>query len=165
MTDEIGWRPLRTEDLPALAALAEQTYPGYPERPAVFAERLALAPGWCFALGRGESVAGYCLAHPWTEAGPPPLDSLLGRLPDAPATLHLHDLVIAPEARGRGLSTALVGRLEAEARGRFRALSLVAIAGKATFWARRGFHDATTPAMQAALATYDPQAAFLLRPL
>lgn len=165
MAETIAWRRLDEADLPALAALAAATYPDYPERPAVFAERLALAPDWCFALDRDGSVAGYCLAHPWTEDGPPPLDTLIGRLPDAPTTLHLHDLVIAPDARGAGLSSALVAALETRARGRFPALSLVAIAGKAEFWTRRGFRDATRPAMADALATYDPRAVFLLRPI
>ncbi|WP_349371923.1 GNAT family N-acetyltransferase [Salinarimonas sp.] len=165
MAQETGWRPLREADLPALEALATATYPDYPERPAVLAERLALAPDWCFALEPAGSFAGYCLAHPWTETGPPALDTLLGRLPDAPSTLHLHDLVIAPEARGSGLSTVLVDTLAAKARGRFRAVTLVAITGKAAFWTRRGFRDATRPQMGPALASYDPNAAFLSRPL
>jgi GNAT superfamily N-acetyltransferase len=165
MTDGDGWRPMRRDDLAAVDALAQAQYPDYPERPAVYADRLARAPGWCFALERDGGLAGYLLAHPWDETGPPPLDTVLAGLPAAPTALHLHDCVIAPRWRGRGCAAAVVDRGETAAQGRFRALALVAIAGKRAFWERRGFVDATRPAMRASLESYDPSAAYLVKPL
>jgi len=152
-------------DLVAVDALACAQYPDYPERPEVYADRLARAPDWCFVLERDGRLAGYLLAHPWHEAGPPPLDTVLDGLPPTPSALHLHDCVIAPPARGLGLAAAVLDRLETEAQGRFRALTLVAIAGKRAFWERRGFVDATRPALRETLESYDPSAAYLEKAL
>ena len=88
---------MRAADLPAVTALADAVHAHHPERPEVLAERLALAPDGCFALG--EPLTGYILSHPWRLDGPPPLDSLLGRLPARPASWHLHDIVVAPARR------------------------------------------------------------------
>lgn len=165
MTESDGWRPMRPDDLDAVDALARAQYPDYPERPEVYADRLARAPGWCFALEREGRFCGYLLAHPWGEAGPPALDTVLAAIPDPASALHLHDCVIAPRSRGHGFAAAIVDRIEAAALGRFRALTLVAIAGKRAFWERRGFRDATRPAMRASLESYDPSAAYLAKRL
>lgn len=165
MREPDGWRPMRPGDLRAVDALAQAQYPDYPERPEVYADRLALAPGWCFALELDGRFAGYLLAHPWGEAGPPRLDTVLGALPDAPPALHLHDCVIAPWARGHGHAASILNRLETEAQGRFRAVTLVAIAGKRAFWERRGFVEATRPAMRESLESYDRSAAYLAKRL
>ncbi|WP_236037783.1 GNAT family N-acetyltransferase [Belnapia arida] len=143
-------------DLPRVVALAAAAHPQHPEKPAVFAERLALAPGFCWVLGEGR---GYALAHPW--AGPvPPLDSLLGALPAAAEVLHLHDIVLAPEARGAGEAAAMVARLAASgAASGLGRMTLVAVAGKAGYWQRLGF----TPLAE--VAGYGAGASLMARPL
>jgi GNAT superfamily N-acetyltransferase len=120
--------------LPAVAALEAASHaPLPPEGAGVFANRLALfAPG---CLVAGEPPAGYAVAHPW--AGPPPkLGATLDRLPDAPDHLFLHDLALAPHARGQGLVAAAVAHLAALG---FAELRLVAVHGTAPMWARQGF--------------------------
>jgi len=157
------WRSMRREDLPAVVALAASVHAHHPERAEVFAERLALAPAGCLVLG--EAVAGYALSHPWGLAGPPPLDSLLGTLPAAPESWHVHDIVVAPAARGRGLGGAALRALLAVAGGAgFRRASLVAIDGQAPRWARAGFVAATC-ADAAALASYGDRATWMTRAL
>ncbi|WP_372423349.1 GNAT family N-acetyltransferase [Salinarimonas chemoclinalis] len=165
--DEGGasWRAMSEADLPAVTALAAWAHPTFPERPEVFAERRALAPDLCRVLDDAGRVAGYLIAHPWTTAGPPALDTLLGRLPEAPDAVQIHDLVIAPELRGRGLADPAIAYVERVARGRVPRLCLVAVSGKDRFWARRGFRPHLVPGDASALAGYGPGAVAMAKPL
>ncbi|RYI95421.1 MAG: GNAT family N-acetyltransferase [Acetobacteraceae bacterium] len=148
------WRPMTAADLPDVLALADRLHPGYPESPAVFADRLALAPGFCRML----PGLGYAIAHPWAGQAPPPLDTVLGILPAAPDRLHLHDIALHPEARGTGQAAAVVAALlaDATALGLGHA-GLLALPGKADYWARLGFRPAAWPPGPA-LASYGPDA-------
>lgn len=159
------WRPMVQADLAAVVALAARAHPAHPERPDVFAERRALAPDLCLVLDHAGLVAGYLIAHPWTNAGPPALDTLLGALPEPSGAVHLHDLVIAPELRGRGLADGAIERLQARARSRWPCIRLVAVAGKEAFWARRGWRPVAAAAGEDALASYGPQAVAMVKPL
>lgn len=148
------WRPMIPADLPEVLALAGLLHPGYPESAAVFADRLALAPGFCRML----PGFGYAIAHPWAGTAPPPLDTVLGALPAAPDRLHLHDIALHPAARGRGQAAAVVASLlaGAAAAGLGRA-GLLALPGKADYWARLGFRPTAWPPGPA-LASYGPGA-------
>jgi ribosomal protein S18 acetylase RimI-like enzyme len=158
----LAWRPLTETDLPELARIAAKVHPDFPEEDAIFAERLALAPAWCFALAEGKSLCGYVLAHPW--AGPPPkLDTLLGALPDPPTHGYVHDLALLPEARRGSHGRIIVNRLISQAKSsQFRTLALVAVSGSAPFWQRQGFRIAPPPGP---LAGYGPDARYMLREL
>jgi ribosomal protein S18 acetylase RimI-like enzyme len=145
----MDWRPMTEADLPGVVALAGAVHPHHPEAPAVFAERLALAPEGCWVLGEGQ---GYALAHPWTGLAPPPLDTLLGAVPEGP--WHLHDIALAPAARGAGHAARLLAR--------WPAATLVAIAGTGRYWARQGFRRVPC-ADPAALASYGAGARFMAR--
>ena len=150
------WRMMTEADLPGVVALAGVVHPQHPERPEIFAERLALAPGFCWVLGEG---LGYALAHPWSGEAPP-LDTLLGALPRPAEALHLHDTALAPEARGKGRAEAMVERLAAVgAAGGIGQMTLVAVAGKGGYWRRRGFG----PVAEA--AGYGPDAWLMVRAL
>lgn len=150
----LGWRPMQPADLPAVAAVADCLHPHHPESPAIFAERLALAPAGCHVLADGPVLLGYAVAHPWTGLAPPPLDSLLGALPEWPGPWHLHDIALLPVARGAGHAAALLRR--------WPRATLVAIAGTGGYWAAQGFHDAPC-ADPAALASYGAGARFMAR--
>ncbi|WP_052341326.1 GNAT family N-acetyltransferase [Salinarimonas rosea] len=159
------WRPMRDADLPAVTALAARVHPTFPERPEVFAERRALAPDLCLVLDDAGRVAGYLVAHPWRSSGPPALDTLIGRLPEAPDAVQIHDLVIAPELRGRGLAEPAIAHVERTARGCVARLCLVAVSGKERFWSRRGFRPQPIgPGGSAgALASYGPDAVAMVK--
>jgi ribosomal protein S18 acetylase RimI-like enzyme len=157
-----AWRALAEADLPALAEIAARVHPDFPEEEAVFAERLALAPDWCFALADGKSLYGYVLGHPW--AGPPPkLDTLLGGLPDPASYGYIHDLALLPEARGGGHGRLIVNRLISHTKPqRLGAVALVAVSGSTPFWQRQGFEVATPPGP---LAGYGLDARYMIREL
>jgi GNAT superfamily N-acetyltransferase len=138
---ENRWRAMTRADLPRVTALADAVHLGHPERPEVFAERLALfAAGSLVLADAADRVVGYAVAHPWGAGIPPLLDTLLGALPEAAEVLHLHDLVVAPEARGAGASGVAIRRLATVALDRrlFR-LTLVAVDGADRLWRRTGF--------------------------
>lgn len=163
---------MRAGDVDAVEAIAARVHPGLPERRAVFEDRLTLAPHHCFVLVRDGRPAGYLLAHPWLDAAPPALDTVLGALPDRPAALCLHDLALLPEARGGGAATALVRAVLvravlARADAHAGAAVLVAVGGSAPFWERLGF-AAKVPVVNVqdtGLGTYGPDAVMMRRAL
>lgn len=161
-----GWRPLRPSDLDAVERIAAIVHPAYPERPEVPAERLALFAAGCFAAWDGTEMVGYAIAHPGRLGVPPALDSLLGALPAHPDCLYLHDVALLPAARGKGLGSALVGRLIglAAARGLMH-LALVAVGGSTPYWMAQGFGPPPHLScdLRRKLASYGGDAAYLVR--
>ena len=138
---------MRAADLPAVERLAETIHLDHPERPEVFAERLALCPEGCWVLG---NIAGYVISHPWRLGAPPPLDTLLGVLPAAPHTWYIHDLALAPAARGTGAAGAIIARIAAACA--LPTMSLVSVGASSGFWHRQGFRP--TPLPPGKLDTY-----------
>ncbi|RKQ68308.1 GNAT family N-acetyltransferase [Oceanibaculum indicum] len=165
MTATDLWRPMTPADLPAVQDVAEIVHPLYPESPAVAAERLALYPAGCLVAERDGLLLGYAVSHPGLLCRPPALDSLLGRLPEKPDCLYLHDIALLPAARGLGLGAALVARLLklAKAEG-LPLLALTAVNNSAAYWRRQGFvsHEADA-ALAAKLASYGEDALYLVR--
>jgi ribosomal protein S18 acetylase RimI-like enzyme len=163
------WRPALPTDLSAITRVAAAVHPGYPERPAVFAERLRLSPAGCRVLTQGTAIVGYLLSHPWTHLAPPPLDSLLGRIPAAPTTYYLHDLALLPEARGQRAADVGVRALLADvATTDIPNASLIAVAGAGAFWIRFGFRAVEAAAhtgLRDRLACYGDTAILMVKDL
>lgn len=157
------WRPMTPADLPAVSRLAARIHPDFPEADAVFADRLALAPGGCFMAARDGEDIGYLLSHPYRFGQVPALDTTLGALPDAPDTYYLHDLALLPAARGTGLGRAIVSALARGPAREFPTLSLVAVNGSVPFWQRLGFEVVALPALAAKLAGYEAGARYMVR--
>jgi GNAT superfamily N-acetyltransferase len=157
------WRPMRLADLPAVGALAAMIHPDYPEDDAVFAERLRLYPAGCHVLARGDGIAAYVVSHPWHGA-PPALNTRLGALPAQPSTFYIHDLALAPDARGTGAASEIVSWLIAHAREiGAPGLSLIAVNGSAAFWRRHGFAARRDPGLDRKLDSYGAGAQVMVR--
>jgi len=155
------WRPMAPGDLEAVERLGNAIHQDHPERPEVFAERLALCPEGCFALG---ALDGYIISHPWMLGSPPPLDTLLGALPGRPDSWYIHDLALHPRARGTGAAPAIVARLAALAAARgLPTMSLIAVGRSPNFWARQGFAPAPLP--EGKLVSYGTGAGYMIRQL
>ena len=161
---QASWRPLTETDLAEVHRLAAAAHPDMGERLEVFAEKFRLYPEGCFALDLDGAVRGYLISHPWRLWDAPALDSFLGALPSAPDCLYLHDLALAPEARGRGAAAAVIERAAALAAGKGLAdMALVSVRGTGAFWAHAGFRDAPDPRLAAKLATYGADARYRVR--
>ncbi|MBB4002807.1 GNAT family N-acetyltransferase [Aurantimonas endophytica] len=161
--DSLQWRSMTSADLPGVAALADRIHPSLPEDVAVFADRLHLFPQGCLVLDDGEGgCLGYAVGHPWTQGPPPKLDIGLGSLPQPADCFYLHDVVVAPEARGHGLAEPAVERLLELAAG-YRCAALVSVYGTAPFWSRFGFVESAGRLPPGALASYGADARYMMR--
>lgn len=161
----LEWRPMTAADVDGVAAVAQQAFPQHFEERACFEERLALhAPG-CFVLqDEADSVKGYLVAYPWRRGDIPPLNALLGAIPEDADILYLHDLALATEARGRGLAGPIVERLAEQARAEgWPGIALVAVNDAAGFWARNGFAVCDSSRTAAQLASYGEGAHYMVR--
>ena len=158
------WRPMVPGDLDMVMDVAAAVHPGYPESPAVFAERLRLYPAGCRLAEQGGRVLGYAVTHPGRLGWVPKLDSLLGTLPEEADCLYLHDVALLPGARGSGLgAAALAWARELAAREGFAWLALTSTPEARGYWDRQGF----TPGepQPAALASYGGGMSYMLRRL
>ncbi len=154
------WRAMEAGDLDGVVAVARIAFPDHPEGRACFEERLALAPASCFVLEGAGHIAGYLIAYPWPLEAIPPLDTLLGGLPESRAAWYLHDLALLPEARGGGNARAglalLFDQIDAP-------IALVSVNESAGFWQAQGFVPQASPALAAKLSSYGPDARYMVR--
>ncbi|UYY56898.1 GNAT family N-acetyltransferase [Sphingomonas sp. S2-65] len=153
---------MTADDLDGVVAVAAVAFPEHPEGRACFAERLALCPQLCFVLDDDGAVAGYLIAYPWPQGAIPPLDTLLGGLPEDRTALYLHDLALSPRVRGGGQAAAGIALLLERAQTMGAAtISLVSVNGSAGFWERLGFEAVAAPAGK--LASYGDAARYMRR--
>ena len=163
----LSWRAMTAADLDAVTAIAAVGFPDHFEGRDCFRNRLTLNPAGCFVLAeQGSAVRGYLVAYPWTEHAAPALNTLIKAIPADASVMYLHDLAIAPAARGGGWSRPIVERLAQDARAAgWPALTLVAVNEAAPFWERHGFLVADPPGMADKLAGYGPGARYMVRRL
>ena len=159
-------RPARLADLPAILHIQARCYTAIvPESAASMGAKVVAAPDSSFVACRGEHIVAYLLALPWRFDAPPCLDAAECQLPEQPDTLYLHDLAVAPEARGSGAANALVQAFLATlARLPLPRASLIAIQGSAPWWARHGFvRVPVDEALRTRLAGYGHDAQYMAR--
>ncbi|MER7484378.1 GNAT family N-acetyltransferase [Streptomyces sp. NPDC126497] len=138
---DVRVRPVAEDDWPRIAALEAGAYASASLSEGVEAlrSRGRASPATCFVLETGGRVAGYALALPYPRLRCPDLARPEERAYDS-RNLHLHDLVIADDLRGRGLGSGLLRHLTAVARrSSYERISLVAVGGTAGFWAGHGY--------------------------
>ncbi|VVE74247.1 GNAT family N-acetyltransferase [Pandoraea anapnoica] len=145
------------------------------ESEATLASRLTLSPQTCWvAVDAGTTgptdagIAGYLFTHPWRLAAPPPLDTVLDTLPEAPDCWYVHDMALAPRTRGAGVAGQLyAAALSAAQSLGLRASALVAVQQSQGFWARFGYQVTVdvSPQIAAKLAGYGDGAVFMTREL
>ena len=155
-------------DLSGVKAVAAVAFPDHPEDLACFAERRSLSPDLCFVLAGEGGVQGYLVAYPWRRgAAPPPLNTLIGAVPDEAAFLYLHDLALSPAALGGGHARRAIDLLVERARaGGTEEIALVSVNDSVPFWTAMGFTVRTgDPTMPAKLASYGADARYMTRRL
>ncbi|PNU06389.1 GNAT family N-acetyltransferase [Novosphingobium guangzhouense] len=165
----LQWRAMRASDIDGVVDVARASFPDHFEARACFEERLALFAQGCSVLAdpADEAVRGYLIAYPWPLGAIPPLDSLLGSVPQARTAYYLHDLALHPDVRGQGHASPAVRQLFAVLRGLGGdEVALVSVNDTAAFWQGQGF-AAVPPdaALQRKLASYGPDARYMRRAL
>lgn len=164
MSDTVRIRRIAETDWDGIVALEDRTYTplGLSEGRAALRSKAQVSPDTCFVLDVASRPAGYLLALPYPPAHFPDLawtedPSFVSR------NLHLHDMVITPPLRHRGLGRRLFRHLSSTARAHgFERMSLVAVGPSGRFWAACGF--AAQPQV-AAPAGYGPDAVYMSKPL
>lgn len=162
-----AWRAMTPADLDAVAEIARVGFPDHFEGRDCFQNRLTLNPAGCFVLTDDrDTVGGYLIAYPWRREQIPALNTLIEALPEDADVLYLHDLAIAPSARGGGFSRPVVERLAQHARSDgWPALTLVAVNDAVAFWQGHGFVVHDSEALRARLAGYGASARYMVRRL
>jgi GNAT superfamily N-acetyltransferase len=161
-----AWRSAAATDLVDIQRIGDQLHPDLRERPEVFAERLKLFPEGCFALVRDEQVVGYGLSHPWLLNSIPPLNQLLGSIPQSPECLLIHDVAVLPRARGHGAAAALIELTAKLARKRgIPCLALISVYNTRPLWTRLGFEVIADSALMDKLKSYGQTARYMIRRL
>ncbi|PIT00861.1 acetyltransferase [Bradyrhizobium nitroreducens] len=163
---KLHWRPARVSDFRAIVAIATQIHPDLPERPEVFMEKMQLYPPGCRVLVAENAVAGYGLAHPWTQHQIPPLDGFLERLPENADCLYVHDVAVLPDRRGGVARDYIAGIAELARASGIATLALVSVYATRPLWEHLGFRAVTADAaLRAKLASYGEGATYMLRNL
>ncbi|MEW2516635.1 GNAT family N-acetyltransferase [Actinacidiphila alni] len=146
MSDEVRVRRIGDGDWDGIVALEAAAYTplGLSEGRAALESKARASPTTCFVVESGDRLAGYLLSLPYPESAAPELAAGAPEIHTS-RNLHLHDVVVAEDLRGRGLGARLLRQLtgHAQAAG-YERLSLVAVGGSHTYWAAHGFaarHD------------------------
>ncbi|MFE2724011.1 GNAT family N-acetyltransferase [Kitasatospora sp. NPDC059327] len=164
IAEDVRVRLLAAEHWDEVVALEARTYgpSGLSEGRAALQSRARVSPATCFAVEHRGRVGGYLLALPYPRLRCPDLSR--AEVPGARSTnIHLHDLVIAEELRGRGLARLVLAQLTETARARrFATVSLVAVLGSEAFWAPLGYRADRSVELP---ASYGAQAVYMSMPL
>lgn len=157
-------RLLREQDWNDVVALEERAYAesGLSEGEAALRSRHRPSPSTCFVLEHAGCFGGYLLALPYPRLRCPDL-ALAEEGAVRGSNLHLHDLVIAERARGRGLARRMQQHLEETGRvAGYRTLSLVAVQGSQVMWAAMGYRARPEIGLP---ASYGDEAVYMAKPL
>lgn len=157
-------RAMRVEDMEAVLEVQLRCYDAAKlESSQSFLAKLNASPTTCFIACVADAPVAYLVAVP-TEAGnPPPLNGMTYLVPRAANALYLHDLAVHPEARGSGVSSALVEayfHVLKESKAQFGCLT--AVNESCTYWERYGFRSATLAEVRSGhMASYGEGARYM----
>lgn len=162
----LTWRAMTVADLDGVVLVARVAFPDHFEDRDCFENRLALHPEACFVLEGEGAIQGYLVAYPWLYGSAPALNTRIDALPETPELIYLHDLALSPALRGRKAAGPVIRRLVEQARAAgFDRIALVAVNDAAPFWERHGFTVEQASGMAEKLASYGPDARYMIRRL
>lgn len=160
-------RCILEQDLDAVLHVQAQCYEaGYHEPRTAFANKLAYSPGTAWLVEHEGTVQAYLFTLPVDERHFPVLHGSDWAPPPQPRWLYLHDLAVSPACQGMGLAGHLMQQaLRCAHTLQLEGLALVAVQGAEAYWTRQGFQACTPrhPVMQQRLASFGPDALFMMR--
>ncbi|KAK4227135.1 hypothetical protein QBC38DRAFT_443960 [Podospora fimiseda] len=140
-TSSLSWRNMIASDINGVHLLVDEVHAALPESENVYKERLSLFPEGCLVLADDNNIIlGYTISHPICRNSPPALDSLLGKIEPDADQFYIHDVVISPSLRGKGMAKEAINRLLvlSESQG-YETTCLISVYGTSEFWSRFGF--------------------------
>ncbi|MER0237563.1 GNAT family N-acetyltransferase [Fulvimarina sp. MAC8] len=164
MTVEAEWRTMMPGDLEEVVRIADRVHPDFREPVEVFADRLRIWPAGALVCHLKGALCGYAIGHPVRFPDIPALGSVLGELPENADAFYVHDVALLPEMRGRSLSGGAIESL-LEGVPEVDRACLISVYGTAVFWRRHGFREAPDAVPREKLASYGPEAVFMVRDL
>jgi GNAT superfamily N-acetyltransferase len=139
-------RPLVSADLPDLIRIDGESYaPELRESEAAFLSKLVLFRAGALGCFDGDQMCGYAFALPWKAGTLIGVAQVLDALPADPDVMYVHDMVVAPACRRRGVASTLLGEIARVAEAlHLSRFALVAVQGSEPFWQRAGFQAVET---------------------
>jgi ribosomal protein S18 acetylase RimI-like enzyme len=154
------WRQMCIQDVSSVCSIAMDIWSDYGETPAIYENKFRVSPKGCYVYVVNDSIKGYVISHPWNILSPPPLNTLFtevevnceerrnrrgrGSRNDRRRFIFevncqfIHDIVVLPECRGRGVGDEIIQKILADN----PIVSLVAsnkTVKTKDFWTRYGF--------------------------
>ena len=155
---------LGADDIDAVLAIQSQCY-GHDilEPRAVYERRLRACGHCCLGAARNGRLQAYLAAY-WSRPGAvTPLHGDFAHHADA-SVLYLHDMAVAPEAKGQGAARALLAAARNLARQRLiRRTALVSVQASQAYWQGLGYavEPVTDTLQQQHLRTYGAEAVYM----
>ncbi len=105
-------RPMQGSDLAEILRIQAASYTGdIPESRASLMAKFVASPASCFVAHDERQLLGYVFALPWQSDAPPALNAPDCQLPSEIDCLYIHDLAVAPQARGTDVARSLFATL------------------------------------------------------
>jgi len=136
-------RPLTTADLPRVQRIEADSYRAdLREGEAPLLAKMALFRAGALGCFDGEELCGYAFALPWRTGQLIAVAQIVETLPDHPDVMYVHDMVVAPAHRRKGVASLLFGEIaRLAAKFDLPRFALVAVQGSEPFWQRLGFEE------------------------
>jgi predicted N-acetyltransferase YhbS len=136
-------RPLTTADLPQVQRIERDSYGAeLRESEAALLAKMALFRAGALGCFDGPELCGYAFALPWRADGLIEVGQVVDALPDHPDVMYVHDMVVAPAHRRKGVASHLFGEIVRLAETfHLPRFALVAVQGSESFWQRLGFEE------------------------
>jgi GNAT superfamily N-acetyltransferase len=134
-------RPMLETDIPAVMQIQAECYPSSMlELEEIFRARLALTPATCWIWSStSQGATAYLFSYPSNKDAVTPLGAQF-KLAATADCLYLHDLAVAPGARGQRAGNALVAAALDHARaGGLEWSALVSVQQSQAFWSGLGY--------------------------
>lgn len=160
-------RPMQGSDLTEILRIQAASYAGdIPESRASLMAKFVASPASCFVAHDERQILGYVFALPWQSDAPPALNAPDCQLPSEIDCLYIHDLAVAPQARGTDVARSLfVTLLPLLDDFKLQCMFLTAVQHSSGFWQKQGFVPAqTSQHINEKLRTYGTDAVYMYRP-
>jgi len=156
-------------DLPAVLDLQSRCYvAAFHEPLQAFESKQLAAPAHCWVLPAPDAshLLAYLVCLPVAQGQWPALHATQWVKPSHADWLYVHDMAVAPQARGTGAARRLLACAgEAARQSGLTAMALVAVQDSVAFWSKLGFQEATAAVDPGKLVSYGHTACFMLQPL